>query len=357
MEDLNLIMMLKATRDLSKYAFCQPHNSDRYFPPSHEVDNESTNLSSREATPYMLPETEADKEDSSHRIQLTFTQRPKNIREGYVFGSDPRVYDILLGNRGCNRLSNWHFCITFDEQKRVVLRDFSRWGTSVSYDGQARNQIRHHFTWIINFNDEKVDFKTIEVRIAGRDPLTFEIKLAEHKTCKDEYGLRLNSYLEESRTALPLFNMLRIYSQETTAAPTQPLSPGQHPIYVKSEEVGQGEFGRVYRVKDVSTGLSFAGKTFLSDCQREVEIMRGVSHLSMFIYTVVQQCLTGEKEHIVQFMNFTEEPVPMLVMEYLPLGSMIDLHQESPITVEETITILHQGLRALEYLHFEGIAH
>ncbi len=245
----------------------------------------------------------------------------------------------------------------FDEQKRVVLRDFSRWGTSVSYDGQARNQIRHHFTWIIDFNDEKVDFKTIEVRIAGRDTLTFKIKLAEHKTCEDEYGLRLNSYLEESRTALPLFNMLGIYSQETTAAPTQLLSPRRRPIYVKSEELGRGEFGRVYRVNDMSTGLTFAGKTFLSDCQGEVEIMRRVSHVSIFIYTVAQQYLTSQKEHIVQFVDFTEEPVPMLVMEYLPLGSMIDQHQESPITVEETITILHQGLRALEYLHFDGIAH
>ena len=47
----------------------------------------------------------------------------------------------------------------------------------------------------------------------------------------------------------------------------------------------------------------------------------------------------------------------MLVMEYLPLGNMRDQHEDSPITVEETITILHQGLTALEYLHSEGIAH
>ena len=285
MEDPNLILTLKATGDYAKYAFCRPHNSDRYLPPSHEVVDECINVSSREATPFTIPETEVDGEDCSHRNRLTFYQTPKNTQQGYVFGTDPRVCDVLLGNRGRYRVSNRHFCITFDEQKRVVLRDFSRWGTSVSYDGQARNQIRHHFTWIINLDHEKFDTKTIKVKVAGIEDFTFEIKLAEHKTCKDGYGMRLNSYLEESRTALPPFKMLGIHSQEATAAPTQPLSPGQRPIYVKSDELGRGEFGRVYRVIDVSTGLTFAGKTFLLDCQGEVEIMRRVSHVSMPIYT------------------------------------------------------------------------
>lgn len=142
------------------------------------------------------------------------------------------------------------------------------------------NQTQHHFTWIIKIRD----FEKIKVRVAGQDIFTFKIKLVKHKTCEDEYGLRLNSYLEESQTALPPFNMLDIYSQETTAAPTQPLSPGQHTIYVKSEEIRQGEFGRVYRVNNVSTDLTFAGKTFLLNCQREVKIMMRVSHLSIPIY-------------------------------------------------------------------------
>ena len=44
----------------------------------------------------------------------------------------------------------------------------------------------------------------------------------------------------------------------------------------------------------------------------------------------------------------------MLVMEYLPLGNMLD---QKPFTIEEVIKILYQGLTALEYLHSEGIAH
>lgn len=66
---------------------------------------------------------------------------------------------------------------------------------------------------------------------------------------------------------MPPFNMLGIYSQETTAAPTQPLSPGRRTIYVKSEELGRGEFGRVYRVNDVSTGLRVVILLEVAMCQ------------------------------------------------------------------------------------------
>ena len=50
-------------------------------------------------------------------------------------------------------------------------------------------------------------------------------------------------------------------------------------------------------------------------------------------------------------MDFSEEQEPLLVMEYLPLGS---LARQNYITEEETIRILFQGLQALEYLHSQS---
>ena len=47
-------------------------------------------------------------------------------------------------------------------------------------------------------------------------------------------------------------------------------------------------------------------------------------------------------------MKFSEEQKPLLVMEYLPLGS---LACQDFITEEETLQILFQGLLALDYLH------
>ncbi len=71
------------------------------------------------------------------------------MRRGYLFGTDPQACDILLGYRGGKGISGRHFCITFDDQGRVVLRDSSIWGTAVSYDVQAKDEVRHHFSWLL----------------------------------------------------------------------------------------------------------------------------------------------------------------------------------------------------------------
>jgi hypothetical protein len=53
-------------------------------------------------------------------------------------------------------------------------------------------------------------------------------------------------------------------SQQITAAPTQPpsLRARQDPIYLPLEELGRGEFRKVYKVIDVSTEDVYAGKYF-----------------------------------------------------------------------------------------------
>lgn len=63
------------------------------------------------------------------------------------------------------------------------------------------------------------------------------------------------------------------------------------------------------------------------------------------------------KENIVQVVDFREDPVPFLMMPYLSLGNLENLHSESPIAVEETIEIFSQALNALQYLHPRGVAH
>ena len=56
-------------------------------------------------------------------------------------------------------------------------------------------------------------------------------------------------------------------------------------------------------------------------------------------------------------MDFRDDPLPFLVMPYLPLGNLEDLHSECPIAVEETIDLFFQALSALRYLHSRGVAH
>ena len=63
------------------------------------------------------------------------------------------------------------------------------------------------------------------------------------------------------------------------------------------------------------------------------------------------------KENVVPVVDFQEDPSPFLVMPYLFLGSLEDLNSEKFITVEETVDLLFQTLRALCYLHARGVAH
>ena len=55
--------------------------------------------------------------------------------------------------------------------------------------------------------------------------------------------------------------------------------------------------------------------------------------------------------------NFMETPTPVLIMPYMPLGSLFDLNGASPITEEEDISIVSQSLTALDFLHSQGVVH
>ena len=217
MEDPNLIATLIPT-DITKQAenaFCLEHNSNRYLPPVGGI------ISSRESTPALSVEQEDDKAEhdktqldfsSTHRIQLTFSQPPLNSANGFSFGTNPRTCDVLLGYRGTVGISGLHFCITFNEDKRIILKDSSKCGTAVSYDGQVKDEVRHHFTWLLDLQKQDGSQWDIEVHVPGRDELAFKVELASHSTCEPEYDENVVNFLKNSGNALPPLNGLGIDS-------------------------------------------------------------------------------------------------------------------------------------------------
>ena len=83
-------------------------------------------------------------------------------------------------------------------------------------------------------------------------------------------------------------------------APSQSLTPGRRPVYIHEEPLGNGAFGQVDKVIDVSTGAIYAQKTFhkplwanhterkrrqkekwLDSIRREIRIMKEHPHVSM----------------------------------------------------------------------------
>jgi hypothetical protein len=291
MQDPNIIATLLATKsDLAKRGFQLKYNEERYQAPADD-----TRPFSKENTP--CPGEDSDDEDSNdkepkdedgtaHRLELAFDKPPKNVNDGYVCGWGPDC-DIQLVDRESLRpgdrkkvekVGKKHFSITFDAQRRVILRDASKYGTTVSYDG-AGNELRSHFTWIIF-----PDFETIEVSIPRAD-ISFEIKLGKHKDCEDEFSANVDKVfppsvrMGEGGLATPMLQ-LHMPSGNGSVVSSGTTTLGRGPIYLRHERIGKGTFGRVYRMTDVSTGKPYAGKYIDDfDCTREVTVMSEVKHV------------------------------------------------------------------------------
>ena len=261
--DPRLIVILEAVNSTAETAWNELENRDRCTFTS-ESDGRAVEIPSREATP--APG------QSGSQIQLTFDKKPKNLEKGFVFGSDPKTCDVLLGAWAAG-FTRQHFRITFNARGDVILTDISRELTRVSYDGEDL-PTRNDFTWILFYDYENITVTLNEGEM--KIILEFKVEWPENrKSCKLEYQAHRDAYLEECWKATPSLSRLGIESKESVVSP----------IYLKKEELGRGSFGTVHKVVNVSTGNEYAGKTFHGgNWKDEVKILETISHVSVAQY-------------------------------------------------------------------------
>ena len=264
-DDPGLIVTLEAYGTTAERAWNRPQNQDRCKPAFESVED----ISSRESTPAV--------DQRGSRIRLTFDDKPKNLEKGFVFGSDPQICDIFLGERGAG-FSSQQFCITFNERGEVIFQNTSRKEAHVNYYGEKPSFRKKGFPWILFEEYENIKI-TVGEEQRGENDLIFKVKRPERtESCKVEYKAHRDAYLEERQNALPPLSQLGMESQQTTAVLT-PL--GQQPIYLPKEELGRGAFGTVHKVVNVSTGVEYAGKKFHGGKWKdEVKILKSVLHVS-----------------------------------------------------------------------------
>ncbi len=291
-KDPRLIVTLEAQGTTAERAWNRLQNQNRCLPASEFV----VDISSRESTPAVGQPVS--------QIQLTFDDKPKDLEKGFVFGSDPRICDVFLGERGAG-FSGQQFCITFNERGEVIFKNKSRKEVQVNYNGEAPH-FRSQFTWIL-FDT----YQNIKITLGKEDDLIFKIKWPKHGTYRAEYEAHRNAYFEERRNAFPPLSQLDMETQQPTAMPTAQHSPrqkspgqesprqkppGQEPIYLLEEELGHGGFGTVYKAVDVSTGDVHAAKKFHhGDWKKEVDILMSLSHVSGVVDLMIDPCLTFRK--------------------------------------------------------------
>ena len=184
MEDPGLIATL-IPADNSRYAECAfilPHNQEHCLEPTR-VFADIPSIPSREPTPGAdeFPET-VHEYDSAYRIQLRFDKQLLNPSKGYGFGTSPTLCDVQLGYRGVLRgIGGNHFHITLNQQGRLILKVHSTHGLAVSYNGQADDEIRRNFTWMLDLEKENGDGEyDVVVHVPDKKGLAFKVQMATH---------------------------------------------------------------------------------------------------------------------------------------------------------------------------------
>jgi hypothetical protein len=293
MEDPNLIACLYPAKPEhnSKYTWDtirMRENSARYTPPLGGIEP-GPEHGSRESTA-SVEDDEDDDPTSYPGLQLTFNFK---AGPGLVLGTDRNGCDIVLPKLADNKISRRHCYLTFDAKRRLILRDLSAHGTTVTYDGQGDEKRRtivtyddkgrekcHHFTWILSDNHLK-DVQKIVIII---QEIEFQIIVSKHETYPGLYIDNVDRFLLQANAddELP-FGALGIQSASSTAHQSGALTP-QTPIYIDQGRLGSGAYSIVNRVWNVSTGFLYARKEVFnmkeSAWKKEASIMRKVSQLS-----------------------------------------------------------------------------
>ena len=126
-------------------------------------------------------------------------------------------------------------------------------------------------------------------------------------------------------------------------------------FYEKHEEIGQGHFADVYRVKEKSTGTEYAAKYIKKkrlessrrgvskkDIQNEVNILAEMDHENIIYLHQVYE----NRQHVI------------LVLELVGGGELFDFISEREwLTEEEASYFVKQILLGIKHMHSKGVAH
>lgn len=242
-----------------------------------QLQGKVSDYRSRESTVSLEDADDNTSNASSYpRLHLTFNSELKS-GHGLMFGTDPNSCNIILPR--LRKISQRHCFLTYDAERRLILRDCSTHGTIVKYNEKG-GELRRHFTWILGGHEVPRETQTIVIEIQG---VRFQIKVSRHDTRSDQYNANIDRFLNEAHE--PHLNGLGIFSP--TAPPSQSHTPNQRAIRLKQETLGTGAFAVVRRYWDVSTGMEYAYKEPLDRrrfnqklWEKEADIMGQISHVS-----------------------------------------------------------------------------
>lgn len=202
-------------------------------------------------------------------IEIRFSKIPRSSH-GVIFGRNKKS-DVLLPD--IKGLSSFHFSLTFDEQKRLIVKDLgSLIGTEVTYDTEGGGA-RRNFSWIIGGDRRALRAQNVVINI--REKVQFQIVAIKHNIKSPSYIDNVEKFCQGSVTAEGLLDDLNLPLRPDTQFATGAHTPGECPIYLK-KEIGKGGFGIATYCWDVSTGHETVIKTPREDTIQRF-LRRGVN--------------------------------------------------------------------------------
>ncbi|PQE09037.1 CAMK family kinase protein [Rutstroemia sp. NJR-2017a BBW] len=337
--------------DSDLIACLYPADDDRQT--EEAIRMRENNYGCREST--ISVEDEEDTEPTSYSgLQLTFSPGLKTS-QGFMIGTDKNRCDIVLPRLPKCRISRLHCVLTFDPERRLVLRNFSQYGTIVTYNGQGgekRQTIaakddkgrekRQYFTWILSGREVPKDVQKIVIQI---DKIKFQIIVSKHETYLDLYNDHVDLFLREANADNELsLGALGIQSTTSTAQQSGAHTPtSQTPIYIDQWNLGSGNFSIVNRVWDVSNRSVYTSKEFLHNMKepewrREASIMNQVSRLSNIdqeSLTILCQSLDAlNSVHEDGTVHRDIKPENILVHSRIPLHIKLSVFGLSKVTAD-----------------------
>lgn len=261
------ILSISPMSSAAEDAFQLDHNKSRLKPidPPPSLEEMPKGSTSREPTPFVLPRVP--------KLLLSTDNKPSDLLQGYVFGSDKGTCDVLLDSNNRRGVSGRHFRIDHRwDTRTLMLHNISQHGTTMELDTASKTTKRVQLSHMIH--------GSVTV-VAGE--VTLLVTVPQRCEYQHAYDANLNRYYEQVKSAIPRVQQLGIQS---SLMETPGTVRGQiH--YVLTDEIGRGGFGMVFRAVDASSGTLYAAKQFSKKCDakavaNEIQVLRDISHVRPF---------------------------------------------------------------------------
>ncbi|KAJ9660800.1 Protein kinase protein rad53 [Neophaeococcomyces mojaviensis] len=281
----------------------------------------------------------------TREIALRMNSTVKKPKEGFLFGRNPDLCDVLLTDNPRDKLvSGIHFKIFVHEQGSLLIEDCSTNGTML--DDEVLRFKGKDGRPVLNSPKRVLRNGNIITVLVGpaRQEIKFMVRIPNRTDYESLYEQKLRVYLA-NRGFAPNFASIRESSF------------GNHwnggSTYNFTGLLGKGAFATVYRVQTRNEGTIYAAK----EIDKRRFIRNGVLDIKFDNELQIMKRL--KHPNIVDYIDCQiHDSWIYIIMEFIPYGELTkELQLRTRIPEPEAQQITRQTLRALDYLHRQGITH